>query len=45
MVAQLPEPKKLVIIEGGDHFFAGHLVEMRDTIAEWVISKGLGARG
>jgi uncharacterized protein len=36
LVARVPEPKKLVIIEGGDHFFAGHLAEMRRAIEEWV---------
>jgi uncharacterized protein len=32
----LPEPKKLVIIEGGDHFFAGRLQAMREAIETWV---------
>jgi alpha/beta superfamily hydrolase len=36
LVARVPEPKKLVIIEGADHFFFGHLAEMRRTIEEWV---------
>ena len=36
LVARVPEPKKLVIIEGADHFFAGHLAEMRRAIEEWV---------
>lgn len=36
MVATLTEPKKLVFIEGGDHFFAGHLQEMRNAIEQWV---------
>lgn len=36
MVANLPEPKRLVFIEGGDHFFAGHLDEMRHAIGAWV---------
>jgi alpha/beta superfamily hydrolase len=36
-VAQaLPEPKKLVLIEGGDHFFEGRLKELRETIEAWV---------
>ncbi len=42
LVARVPEPKKLVIIEGGDHFLAGHLAEMRKEIEEWVTSEGLG---
>ena len=32
----LPEPKKLVIIEGGDHFFEGRLQAMREAIETWV---------
>jgi hypothetical protein len=36
LVARVPEPKKLVIIEGGDHFFSGHLAELRRTIEDWV---------
>jgi alpha/beta superfamily hydrolase len=36
LVASLPEPKKLVIIEGGDHFFEGRLRELREAIEAWV---------
>ena len=36
MVATLAGPKKLVFIEGGDHFFAGHLHAMQNAIDEWV---------
>ena len=36
LVGSLPEPKKLVRIEGGDHFFEGRLRELRETIEEWV---------
>lgn len=36
LVASVPEPKKLVIIDGGDHFFEGRLRELRDAIEEWV---------
>jgi alpha/beta superfamily hydrolase len=36
LVAQLPGPKKLVIIEGADHFFAGRLAELKRAIEEWV---------
>ncbi len=36
LVASLPEPKKLVIIEGGDHFFEGRLREVREAIEAWV---------
>jgi uncharacterized protein len=36
LVASLPEPKKLILIEGADHFFEGRLRELRDTIEGWV---------
>ena len=36
LVASLPEPKKLVVIEGGDHFFEGRLREMREAVELWV---------
>jgi alpha/beta superfamily hydrolase len=36
LVASLPEPKKLVWIEGADHFFEGRLRELREAIEDWV---------
>jgi uncharacterized protein len=36
MVDTLPEPKKLVLIEGADHFFEGRLKELREAIEAWV---------
>ncbi len=36
MVDALPEPRKLVLIEGADHFFEGRLKEVRETIEGWV---------
>jgi alpha/beta superfamily hydrolase len=36
LVAVAPEPKKLVLIEGADHFFEGHLAEMQSAIHDWV---------
>jgi alpha/beta superfamily hydrolase len=36
LVASAPEPKKLVVIEGADHFFEGRLREMRETVEDWV---------
>lgn len=36
LVASLPEPKTLVLIEGADHFFEGRLRELRDAIEMWV---------
>jgi hypothetical protein len=35
LVASVPEPKKLVVIEGADHFFEGRLRELRDAIESW----------
>jgi uncharacterized protein len=36
LAASVPDPKKLVIIEGADHFFEGRLHELRETIEAWV---------
>lgn len=36
MFASVPEPKKLVFIEAGDHFFEGRLRELREAIESWV---------
>jgi len=36
LVGSSPEPKKLVLIEGGDHFFEGRLRETREAIESWV---------
>ena len=36
LVDSLAEPRKLVLIEGADHFFEGRLRELRETIAGWV---------
>ncbi|MGH9779816.1 MAG: alpha/beta hydrolase [Candidatus Acidiferrales bacterium] len=34
LVARTPEPRKLVWVEGADHFFAGHLEALRHSITE-----------
>ena len=36
LVSTFADPKKLVRIEAGDHFFEGRLREMRETIEMWV---------
>ncbi|HTR23311.1 MAG TPA: alpha/beta fold hydrolase [Terriglobales bacterium] len=36
LVSTFAEPKKLVRVESGDHFFAGRLNEMRTAVEEWV---------
>jgi alpha/beta superfamily hydrolase len=36
LIGALPEPKKLVLVEGADHFFEGRLREMRETVEQWV---------
>jgi alpha/beta superfamily hydrolase len=38
----LAEPKQLVVIEGADHFFEGHLDELGDTISRFVDSSEAG---
>ncbi len=41
LVASAPEPKKLVMIEGADHFFEGRLRELREEIERWVKEAGI----
>ena len=36
VAAACAEPKKLILIEGADHFFEGRLRELREVIAGWV---------
>jgi hypothetical protein len=36
LVALAAEPKKLVVIEGADHFFEGRLRELREAVEGWV---------
>jgi len=36
LFATVPEPKKLVIVEGADHFFTGRLDEVALAINEWL---------
>jgi uncharacterized protein len=42
MVEGVAGPKELVMVQGGDHFFAGHLTEMQTAIHDWV-AKLIGA--
>ena len=35
VVAHVPEPKVLVLVEAADHFFEGHLPEMQAAIRSW----------
>jgi alpha/beta superfamily hydrolase len=35
LIQSIPEPHKLVIIEGADHFFEGRLKELREAIESW----------
>jgi uncharacterized protein len=41
LVAAAKEPKKLVMIEGADHFFEGRLRELREAIEAWVKERGV----
>jgi alpha/beta superfamily hydrolase len=36
LVNAIPEPKKLIIIDSGDHFFEGRLREMREAVESWL---------
>ena len=36
LVKSIPDPKKLVLIAGADHFFEGRLRQLRDTIEQWL---------
>jgi hypothetical protein len=36
VVQAAPDPKELAVVEGADHFFAGHLTEMQAAIHDWV---------
>lgn len=36
LAASVPDPKKLVVIGGADHFFEGRLHELRNAIESWV---------
>jgi alpha/beta superfamily hydrolase len=36
LLDSVPEPKKVVLIAGADHFFEGRLQEMREGVEQWV---------
>jgi len=36
LVERLPEPRRLVIVPGADHFFHDHLDELQRVVEEWV---------
>ena len=36
LLDSLPEPKKLIMVEGADHFFEGRLREMREAVETWI---------
>lgn len=42
LIASIPEPKRLVVIEGADHFFEGRLRELREAIESWVRQEIVG---
>ena len=39
LVEPLPEPKRLVVVPGSDHFFTGHLDTLQETIAGWAAER------
>ena len=36
IVATAPEPKQLILIDGADHFFLGHLPAMQAALGQWL---------
>jgi alpha/beta superfamily hydrolase len=36
LFATMPEPKRLVIVDGADHFFAGKLDQVGSAIDAWI---------
>lgn len=45
LMAELPEPKRLVIIEEADHFFTGRLREVDAALRAWLIERHAGLGG
>jgi uncharacterized protein len=39
LVERLPEPRKLVVIDGADHFFTGRLEALEETLASWAADR------
>jgi alpha/beta superfamily hydrolase len=39
LVDPLPEPKRLLVVPGSDHFFTGHLEALQSAIADWARSR------
>jgi len=39
LVETLPEPKRLVVIPGTDHFFTGHLDALQDAVSGWAATE------
>jgi alpha/beta superfamily hydrolase len=36
LVETVAEPKELIVVEGADHFFEGHLAEMQAGVRDWI---------
>ncbi len=39
LVASLPEPRRLVVVPGADHFFEGHLDTLQEAVAAWAAER------
>jgi alpha/beta superfamily hydrolase len=39
LMEKLPEPKRLVIVDGADHFFAGKLEQVDGAVREWMAER------
>ena len=44
LVPSLPGENRLVIVEGGDHFFAGKLSEVDQAITTWLVQQNPGLK-
>lgn len=45
LVDRLPEPRRLVVVPGSDHFFSGHLDALQDVMEAWVASEPWSTAG
>ncbi len=39
LVEPLPEPRRLVVVPGADHFFSGHLDELQQAVSDWAATQ------
>lgn len=39
LIETLPDPKRLVVVESADHFFAGKLDQVNGAVREWMVGR------